>query len=114
MCLCPLEFNGAVAKSGGGATNARVSFLHGLCDSAFSGRLEDPADDHRVRVRLPVSKHRPLTFPQGVHRFHPLQRPICRCPVLKCTLRPQDPFQPPLISLEKVVQVFHLTVLHCR
>lgn len=54
MCLCPLEFNGAVAKSGGGATNARVSFLHGLCDSAFSGRLEDPVDDHRVRVRLPV------------------------------------------------------------
>ena len=64
MCLCPLEFNGAVAKSGGGATNARVSFLHGLCDSAFSGRLEDPADDHRVRVRLPVSKHRALPFPQ--------------------------------------------------
>lgn len=44
-------FEGAVAKSGGGATNARVSFLHGLCDSAFSGRLEDPADDHRIRVR---------------------------------------------------------------
>ncbi|MHA2790264.1 type IIL restriction-modification enzyme MmeI (plasmid) [Corynebacterium sp. S7] len=25
--------------------------------------LEYPADDHRVRVRLPVSKHRPLAFP---------------------------------------------------
>ena len=27
-------------------------------------RLEDPVDDHRVRVRLPVGKHRALPFPQ--------------------------------------------------
>ena len=25
---------------------------------ALSGRLEDPVDDHRVRIRLPVGKHR--------------------------------------------------------
>ena len=43
----------------------------GRCVWALSGRLEDPVDDHCVRVRLPVGKHRALLFPQGVHRLHP-------------------------------------------
>lgn len=53
----------AVAKLGGGATNAQVSFPDGRCDLAFSGGLEHPANDHRIRVRLPVGKHRPLPLP---------------------------------------------------
>lgn len=40
------------------------SFPDRRCVWAFSGRLEDPVDDHRVRVRLPVGKHRALPFPQ--------------------------------------------------
>lgn len=43
--------------------NGQVSFLGGRCGSVFSGRLERPADDYGVRIRLPVGQHRPLTLP---------------------------------------------------
>ena len=55
---------GAVAKLGGEQRRLSFSFPDGRCVWAFSGRLEDPVDDHRVRVRLPVGKHRALPFPQ--------------------------------------------------
>ncbi|AKK07490.1 hypothetical protein [Corynebacterium testudinoris] len=55
---------GAVAKLGGEQRRLSFSFPNGCCVWAFSGRLEDPVDDHRVRVRLPVGKHRALPFPQ--------------------------------------------------
>ncbi|MFC2595272.1 helix-turn-helix domain-containing protein [Corynebacterium durum] len=55
---------GAVAKLGGEPQKLSFSFPDGRCVWAFSGRLEDPVDDHRVRVRLPVGKHRALPFPQ--------------------------------------------------
>ena len=45
---------GAVAKLGGEPRRLSFSFPDGRCVWAFSGRLEDPVDDHRVRVRLPV------------------------------------------------------------
>ena len=57
-------FLGAVAKLGGEPQKLSFSFPDGRCVWAFSGRLEDPVDDHRVRVRLPVGKHRALPFPQ--------------------------------------------------
>src|SRR5699024_283348 len=44
---------GAVAKLGGEQRRLSFSFPDGRCVWAFSGRLEDPVDDHRVRVRLP-------------------------------------------------------------
>ena len=62
---------------------ATLLFLVLLQSGAESG--EDPVDDHRVRVRLPIGKHRPLTFPQGVHRFHPFQSPV------EVTPLPTDP-----------------------
>jgi hypothetical protein len=55
---------GAVAKLGGERRRLSFSFPDGRCVWALSGRLEDPVDDHRVRVRLPVGKHRALPFPQ--------------------------------------------------
>lgn len=58
------NFEGAVAKLGGEQRRLSFSFPDGRCVWAFSGRLEDPVDDHRVRVRLPVGKHRALPFPQ--------------------------------------------------
>ena len=55
---------GAVAKLGGEQRRLSFSFPDGHCGPAFSGSLEDTVDDHRVRVRLPVGKHRALPFPQ--------------------------------------------------
>ena len=55
---------GAVAKLGGEPRRPSFSFPDGRCVPAFSGRLEDPVDDHRVRIGVPISKHRALTFPQ--------------------------------------------------
>ncbi|MCG7448722.1 hypothetical protein MHK11_10665, partial [Corynebacterium aurimucosum] len=40
---------GAVAKLGGEPRRPSFSFPDGRCVPAFSGRLEDPVDDHRVR-----------------------------------------------------------------
>lgn len=37
---------------------------HGLCDSAFLGRLEHSTNDHRVRIQMTVGEHRPLPLPQ--------------------------------------------------
>src|SRR5699024_8553956 len=55
---------GALATLGGEQRSLSLSFPDGRCECAFSGRFEDPVDDHRVRVRLPVGKHRALPFPQ--------------------------------------------------
>ena len=55
--------DGAVAKLGGEPRRPSFSFPDGRCVPAFSGRLEDPVDDHRVRIGVPISKHRALTFP---------------------------------------------------
>ena len=55
---------GAVAKLGGEQRRLSFSFPDGRCVWALLGRLEDPVDDHRVRVRLPVGQHRALPFPQ--------------------------------------------------
>ena len=55
--------SGAVAKLGGEPRRPSFSFPDGRCVPAFSGRLEDPVDDHRVRIGVPISKHRALTFP---------------------------------------------------
>ena len=55
---------GAVAKLGGEQRRLSFSFPDGRCVWAFSGRLEDPVDDHRVRVRLSVGEHRALPLPQ--------------------------------------------------
>ena len=41
------------------------------CGSAFSGSLEHPADDHRIRVRLLVGKHRALAFHSVGVRYGP-------------------------------------------
>ena len=59
-----IEAKGPVAKLGGEQRRLSFSFPDGRCVLAFSGRLEDPVDDHRIRVRLPVGKHRALPFPQ--------------------------------------------------
>ena len=59
-----IAIGGAVAKLGGEQRRLSFSFPDGRCVWAFSGRLEDPVDDHRVRVRLPVGKHRAFPFPQ--------------------------------------------------
>ncbi len=56
-------YYGAVAKLGGEPRRPSFSFPDGRCVPAFSGRLEDPVDDHRVRIGVPISKHRALTFP---------------------------------------------------
>ena len=45
------------------AESSEDSFPGGRCVWALLGRLEDPVDDHRVWVRLPVGKHRALPFP---------------------------------------------------
>ena len=58
-----LSSYGAVAKLGGEPRRPSFSFPDGRCVPAFSGRLEDPVDDHRVRIGVPISKHRALTFP---------------------------------------------------
>ena len=61
---CQANCFGAVAKLGGEQRRLSFSFPDGRCVWALLGRLEDPVDDHRVRVRLPVGKHRALPFPQ--------------------------------------------------
>ena len=58
-----LTQGGAVAKLGGEPRRPSFSFPDGRCVPAFSGRLEDSVDDHRVRIGVPISKHRALTFP---------------------------------------------------
>ena len=58
------NINRCCCKVGGEQRRLSFSFPDGRCVWAFSGRLEDPVDDHRVRVRLPVDKHRALPFPQ--------------------------------------------------
>ena len=55
--------NGAVANFRRRAVTTQSSSSDARCGSAFSGSLEHPADDHRIRVRLPVGKHRALAFP---------------------------------------------------
>ena len=67
---CPVNFGasysaqkGAVAKLGGEQRRLSFSFPDGRCVWALLGRLEDPVDDHRVWVRVPVGKHRALAFP---------------------------------------------------
>ena len=60
---CKYGISGAVAKLGGEPRRPSFSFPDGRCVPAFSGRLEDPVDDHRVRIGVPISKHRALTFP---------------------------------------------------
>ena len=55
---------GAVAKLGGEQRRLSFSFPDRRCVWALLGRLEDPVDDHRVRVRLPIGKHCALPFPQ--------------------------------------------------
>ena len=47
-----------------------------------------------------------------MHRFHPFQRPVGGNSVFERSLRPQDSFKSAMISLDNVVQVFHLPVLH--
>ena len=66
-----------------GGEQRRLSFLFpdGRCVWTLLGRLEDPVDDHRVRVRLPVGKHR--------------------------ALRPEDPLQSTMVAFQDVVEVFH-------
>ncbi|AKE38057.1 ResB-like family [Corynebacterium camporealensis] len=54
---------GAVANFRRRAVTTQFSSSDARCGSAFSGSLEHPADDHRVRVRVPVGKHRALAFP---------------------------------------------------
>ena len=57
------KYNGAVANFRRRAVTTQSSSSDARCGSAFSGSLEHPADDHRIRVRLPVGKHRALAFP---------------------------------------------------
>lgn len=59
-----LRINGAVANFRRRAVTTQSSSSDARCGSAFSGSLEHPADDHRIRVRLLVGKHRALAFPQ--------------------------------------------------
>ncbi|WP_408910233.1 NIPSNAP family protein [Corynebacterium kefirresidentii] len=54
---------GAVANFRRRAVTTQSSSSDARCGSAFSGSLEHPADDHRIRLRLPVGKHRALAFP---------------------------------------------------
>ena len=54
---------GAVANFRRRAVTTQSSSSDARYGSAFSGSLEHPADDHRIRVRLPVGKHRALAFP---------------------------------------------------
>lgn len=60
--LIDADAQGAVVKLGGGAPNARVSFPRGLCDSAFSGCLEHPVNDHRLRLGRPEVNMVPWPF----------------------------------------------------
>ena len=55
---------GAVAKLGGEPRTLLSSSPGQHYGPACLDILEDPVDDHRVRVRLPVGKHRALPFPQ--------------------------------------------------
>ncbi|EEI16412.1 hypothetical protein HMPREF0298_1763 [Corynebacterium lipophiloflavum DSM 44291] len=59
-----LKREGAVANFRWRAVATQSLSSDARCGSAFSGSLEHPADDHRIRVRLPVGKHRALPFPQ--------------------------------------------------
>ena len=105
---------GAVAKLGGEQRRLSFSFPDGRCVWAFSGRLEDPVDDHRVRVRLPVrSNIVPCPFRNECIASIPFSDRSRRRPVLKCTFRPQDPLQPTMVAFQDVVEVFHLPVFHC-
>ena len=58
------EAMGAVAKLGGEPRTLLSSSPGQHYGPACLDILEDPVDDHRVRVRLPVGKHRALPFPQ--------------------------------------------------
>ena len=55
---------GAVAMLGGEPRTLLSSSPGQHYGPACLDILEDPVDDHRVRVRLPVGKHRALPFPQ--------------------------------------------------
>lgn len=55
-------WRGCCCKVGRRAVTTQSSSSQARCVPAFSGSLEHPTDDHRVRVRLPVGKHRPLAF----------------------------------------------------
>ena len=61
--LLGLIWEGAVANFRRRAVTTQSSSSDARCGSAFSGSFEHPADDHRIRVRLPVGKHRALAFP---------------------------------------------------
>ena len=63
IAVQPSSLSGAVANFRRRAVTTQSSSSDARCGSAFSGSLEHPADDHRIRVRLPVGKHRALTFP---------------------------------------------------
>ena len=84
-CSTLRELYGAVAKLGGEQRRLSFSFPDGRGVWALLGRLEDPVDDHRVRVRLPVGKHRALPFPpnDGPWDWYPsateeTKRALCR------------------------------------
>ena len=55
---------GAVAKLGGEPRTLLSSSPGQHYGPACLDILEDPVDDRRVRVRVPVGKHRALPFPQ--------------------------------------------------
>nr|PKZ24475.1 hypothetical protein CYJ44_10530 [Corynebacterium aurimucosum] len=57
------EYEGAVAKLGGEPRTLLSSSPGQHYGPACLDILEDPVDDHRVRVRLPVGKHPALPFP---------------------------------------------------
>ena len=57
-------YDGAVAKLGGEPRTLLSSSPGQHYGPACLDILEDPVDDHRVRVRFPVGKHRALPFPQ--------------------------------------------------
>ena len=59
-----IVFSGAVAKLGGEPRTLLSSSPGQHYGPACLDILEDPVDDHRVRVRLLVGKHRVLPFPQ--------------------------------------------------
>ena len=61
--LPEIAIDGAVANFRRRAVTTQSSSSDAGCGSAFSGSLEHPADDHRIRVRLLVGKHRALAFP---------------------------------------------------
>lgn len=64
-------------------------------------RRTSPHPDSAVRELA----HRPLAFPQGVHRLYTLERQVTQtCQFLNAPFGPQDPLQPTVVTFQHITQ----------